>query len=70
MKPLVRDRRLAAGLTQEQLAQRLHVSRQTVISIESGRYSPSLTLAHKLAQVFGCRIEDLFEFDEEAMQGE
>lgn len=70
MTPLVRGRRLAAGLTQEQLAQRVRVSRQTVISIESGRYSPSLVLAHKLAQVFGCQIEDLFEFDEEETQGE
>ncbi len=64
MRPLVRARRLAAGFTQEHLAQCLGVSRQTVISIETGRYSPSLALAHKLAQVFGCRIEDLFAFDE------
>lgn len=68
MRPLVRARRLAAGFTQEHLAQRLGVSRQTVISIETGRYCPSLILAHKLAQVFGCRIEDLFDFDEEQMR--
>lgn len=68
MKVLVRDRRAAAGWTQEQLAQQLGVSRQTVISIESGRYRPSLLLAHRLAQSFGCRIEDLFEFDEEGAE--
>lgn len=61
----IRDRRTAAGLTQEELSERLGVSRQTVISLESGRYNPSLVLAHKLAQLFGCGIDDLFIFEGE-----
>jgi len=48
------------GLSQQALADELGVSRQTVISLEKGRYDPSLPLAFKLAEVFACRIEDLF----------
>jgi putative transcriptional regulator len=47
-------------LTQEELASKVGVSRQTIISIERGRYSPSLILAFKLAGVFGLKIEDIF----------
>ncbi|BCE05525.1 hypothetical protein RSC2_03536 [Bacillus paralicheniformis] len=50
-------------MTQEELAKRLDVSRQTVISLEKGKYKPSLVLAHKLAQIFECLIEDLFIFE-------
>lgn len=46
--------------TQETLADALGVSRQTVNSIENGRYDPSLGVAFGLARVFGCRIEDIF----------
>lgn len=49
------------GYSQQQLADELGVSRQTVISIEKGRYDPSLPLAFKLAALFGCKIEDLFD---------
>jgi putative transcriptional regulator len=55
---LARD---AAGLTQAELAATLGVSRQTVISLEQGRYLPSLELALRLARHFGQRVEDLFE---------
>ncbi|WIV44150.1 helix-turn-helix transcriptional regulator [Glutamicibacter nicotianae] len=48
------------GVSQQALADLLGVSRQTVISLEKGRYDPSLPLAFKLSAVFGCRIEDLF----------
>lgn len=48
------------GWTQRDLAQQLQVSRQTVISLEHGRYDPSLTLAFRIAEVFDCRIEDVF----------
>ncbi|MBC9226998.1 MULTISPECIES: helix-turn-helix transcriptional regulator [Aeromicrobium] len=48
------------GWSQKRLADELGVSRQTVISIEKGRYDPSLPLAFRLAEVFECRIEDLF----------
>lgn len=63
----MRARRVEEGLTQEELAGRLGVSRQTIISIEAGRYTPSLALAFKLAREFGCRIEDLFTFDGEEL---
>ncbi|HEY3315333.1 MAG TPA: helix-turn-helix transcriptional regulator [Bacillota bacterium] len=48
------------GLTQEDLADKVDVSRQTIISIESGRYNPSITLAYKIARVFGQSIEEVF----------
>jgi putative transcriptional regulator len=48
------------GLTQEALGQALGVSRQTIISIERGRFDPSLPLAFRVSKFFGCRIEDLF----------
>ena len=49
------------GWTQADLAQRLEVSRQTIVSIEKGKYDPSLPVAFKLAQLFELRIEDVFE---------
>lgn len=52
--------RKARGLSQQTLADMLGVSRQTVISLEKGRYDPSLPLAFKLARVFSCSIEELF----------
>jgi putative transcriptional regulator len=56
----VRELRAARGWTQAELAGHLDVSRQTVISIETGRYEPSLSLAFKIAGVFRLRIEDVF----------
>jgi putative transcriptional regulator len=64
VKNTVREHREKLGLTQEQLGQRLRVSRQTVISIETGRYNPSVVLAWRLLDLFHCRIEDLFELEE------
>lgn len=61
----IREKRMDNQLTQEQLASLLHVSRQTIISLEKGKYKPSLPLAHKLAVVFNCIIEDIFIFDKE-----
>jgi len=54
------DYRKERGFSQQALADQLGVSRQTIISLEKGRYDPSLPLAFKLAAVFNCRIEDLF----------
>lgn len=51
-------------MTQQQLADKVGVTRQTIIAIESGKYSPSLPLAFKLARVFGVSIEDVFEFED------
>ena len=56
----LRDLRAGRSWTQEDLAGRLGVSRQTVNAIETGRYDPSLPLAFKIASVFGLRIEDVF----------
>jgi putative transcriptional regulator len=64
MDNLVRELRGAAGLRQEDLAHRVGVSRQTIISIENGRYNPSLELAWKLSRALGTTIEDLFRFPE------
>lgn len=49
-----------AGLSQEKIAELVTVTRQTIISIEKGRYVPSLELALKFAKLFDCRVEDLF----------
>ncbi|MCU1688182.1 MAG: transcriptional regulator [Jatrophihabitantaceae bacterium] len=57
------ERRAARGWSQAELAQRLGVSRQTVISIERGRFDPSLPLAFLIAHTFGCAIEDIFAPD-------
>jgi putative transcriptional regulator len=56
------DLRRDQGWTQADLAAALGVSRQTVISIERGRFDPSLPLAFRIAHAFGVRIEDVFEF--------
>ncbi|MGI6513157.1 MAG: helix-turn-helix transcriptional regulator [Syntrophomonadales bacterium] len=60
MENRLRELRERESLTQEDLAARVGVSRQTIISLERGRYNPSLMLAYKLAGVFGLRIEDVF----------
>lgn len=60
MKNRLKAIRQEHGLTQQQLAQALEVSRQTVISIENGKYDPSLRLAFKLARFMKVKIEDIF----------
>ena len=65
MKNCIEALRKEKNLTQQALAAELGVSRQTVISLESGRYSPSLGLAHAIAKRFGKRIEEIFLFEEE-----
>ena len=52
-------------MTQQELADAVGVTRQTIISLENGRYNASLLLAHKLARYFGLAIEELFLFEEE-----
>ena len=61
MRNRVSDLRSAKGWTQADLAERLGVSRQTVISIERGRFDPSLPLAFQIAEVFGQSIEQIFD---------
>ncbi|MER7459138.1 helix-turn-helix transcriptional regulator [Micromonospora sp. NPDC126480] len=53
-------------MTQAELAERIGVTRQTVIAIEQGRYSPSLEMAFRIARVFGVRLDDVFQYPEEA----
>ena len=50
-------------MTQQQLAERIGVTRQTVNAIEAGKYSPSLEVAFRIAQVFGARIDDVFLYN-------
>jgi len=64
MKNKVRDVRKEKGITQEELAEMLNVSRQTIISIESKRYVPSTILSLKIADYFGKSVEELFELEE------
>ena len=52
-------------ITQEELARRAGVTRQTIIAIEQGKYAPSLPLAFRLARAFGVKVEDAFEYSEE-----
>ncbi|WP_261164231.1 helix-turn-helix transcriptional regulator [Microbacterium sp. Marseille-Q6965] len=61
MKNCLQERRRERGWSQQRLADALGVSRRTIISIEQGRFDPSLPLAFSLAAVFACRIEDLFD---------
>jgi len=59
----VRERRTAKGLSQAELAERMDVSRQTINSIETDRYTPSLPLAIALARFFGVTVEEIFHAD-------
>ncbi len=59
----VKEHRKDAGLTQEDLAAAMKVSRQTIISIEKGKYVPSLPLALKLARFFKCSTDDVFTIE-------
>jgi putative transcriptional regulator len=61
VRNVVRDRRAARGWTQQDLAERAGVSRQTINAIETGKYEPSLSLAFVLAAIFEERIESLFQ---------
>ncbi len=64
MKTKVKELRTAAGLTQQQLADRVHVSARTIISIEKEQYSPSLMLAYRIARVFHTTVEELCFLEE------
>ncbi|QOR68868.1 helix-turn-helix transcriptional regulator [Cytobacillus suaedae] len=64
MQNRLKKKRSEKNITQEQLSELVGVSRQTIISLENGKYNPSLELAFKLAKAFGCQIEDIFTFQE------
>ncbi len=61
----IRDARKKIGITQDELAKAVGVTRQTIISLESGKYNASLQLAHRIAKYFGVGIEDIFIFEED-----
>lgn len=65
MKTRIQELRKERRISQSELAEALDVTRQTIISLESGKYKASLVLAHKIAQYFDARIEDIFIFEEE-----
>jgi putative transcriptional regulator len=65
MKNRIKDFRINAKMTQQQLADLVSVTSRTIISLEKGQYNPSVFLAYKIAQVFPVSIEDLFVFEEE-----
>lgn len=65
MKNIIRTLRKEKHITQEELAKLCGVSRQTIISLENGKYNPSIMLAHKISVIFDTIIEKVFIFEEE-----
>ncbi len=65
MQTKIQELRKERKITQQELADALGVTRQTIISLENGKYKASLVLAHKTAQFFGLTIEDVFIFEED-----
>lgn len=65
MQNRIKEYRKDRKLTQDDLAKAVDVTRQTIISLENGKYIASLQLAFKLARYFGIKIEDLFNFEED-----
>lgn len=64
MRNKIKQYRTQLDLTQEQLAEKVQVSSRTIISLEKGKYKPSIMLAYRLSLLFDCRIEELFELKE------
>lgn len=65
MKNRLEEIRKSRGIKQEELAAAIEVSRQTIGSLENGRYNPSIILAFKIARYFNMRIEDIFIYEED-----
>lgn len=65
MKNIIKELRKERGIIQEDLAKLCSVSRQTIISLENGKYNPSIFLAHKIAVIFDTTIEKIFIFEED-----
>lgn len=70
MKNILAELRQLRDLTQQELGDWVGVSRQTIISLETGKYNPSLDLAHRLAVFFGKTIEEIFIFVDQNSEGE
>ncbi|WP_455683323.1 helix-turn-helix transcriptional regulator [Thomasclavelia sp.] len=69
MKTRIPELRKASKISQEELARSVGVTRQTITSIEVGKYTASLILAYKIAKYFNLKIEDVFDFEEELNNG-
>jgi len=63
VKNIIYELRKAKGMTQEDLAENINVTRQTIISIEKGIYTPSLLLALKIAEYFNLKVENIFTYE-------
>ena len=68
MKNRIEEIRKERGIRQDEFAVLMSVSRQTISSLETGRYNPSIYLAYKIAKYFGMTIEEVFIFDEEELK--
>ena len=68
MKNIIEEIRKQRGIRQDEFAKLMGVSRQTISSLETGRYNPSIFLAYKIAKYFDMSIEEVFIFDEEALK--
>lgn len=64
MRTTIKENRARLNLTQEQLADKVGVRRETIVFLEKGKYNPSLRLAHNIAMALGSKIDDLFVFEE------
>jgi len=65
MKTRIKEYRARYNMTQEELARKVGVRRETIVFLEKGKYNPSLKLAYRIAKVFDATIEDIFLFDDE-----
>ena len=65
MRTAIKEHRARQNLTQEQLAEKVGVRRETIVFLERGKYNPSLKLAHDISRALGVSIEELFLFDDE-----
>jgi putative transcriptional regulator len=67
MKTKIKELREKHNLTQEKLAEKVDVTRQTILFLEKGKYNPSLRLAYKIAKVLNSKIEEVFSFEDEKL---
>jgi len=65
MKTRIKEFREKRGITQEVLAKKVDVTRQTILFLEKGKYNPSLRLAYRISQVLNVKVEDIFSFEDE-----
>ncbi len=65
MRTRIKEYRARYNMTQEELARKVGVRRETIVFLEKGKYNPSLKLAYRIAKVFDATIEDIFLFDDE-----